>query len=1129
MLKSASHYLIAATLAMVPAAATALDSSYYAPTSRLASGKWVKISAPREGIYEISYNQLRSMGFSDPQAVQVWGYSATALPLINSAFKDDFPDDIAPTATLHSGSKLLFYSQGQEQAVSQRSADVDGSIQVARTFYDTSSYFFLSETGVQDISRRRAATPSSAKPVASHVHIELFEDEVQNPTDGGNDFHGAEIRAGQSVDYPFTIKNFQPTVNAKNASFNYKAAVKSNSSTRLGVTVPSGVTVTYSNDVAATPINEQTFEAYHYTNGYRYFTPDGDGDYTFTVTAPTTSFDYCAPQRAVVRYPRANSLDAADPFLVMNLHEYENLAGQTIDFPGQSAEGLHVWNIDDLTSISAYTPSSTDEGARLVLDVRTKRIVAFDPSYSFPSPEVIGTVKAQNIHGASTPDMVIITTAEIEPAAQQLAALHRQHQGMDVLVVNHKDVYNEFSSGARDPMAYRRMAKMFYDRDPGKFRYLLFFGPANFDARNINIPAGTEAPDRMVCYEQDNQSYWISVVLNYAPDAYFAMLDDSYKHEDIHYTLSNISVGRIPAMNISQASNYVNKAKRHFETPTSPEVYSRMLVIAGNGDDGDHARHGNEVNKFVKESRPEMTLVNVFREAYPSAEVAEGTMSGAIAKALESGTGYLSYSGHGSPTSINSWNINNATTQLYDNPAFVMFSSCDQFAFDRQHNGLTEAMLFTPRGGAIAGLGACRSVYINSNQVACVPMAKMYAEAKPGDTFGELHMRARNTAVQARLDGTYQFAAPLQAFRNLLSYNLAGDPALPVYAPSRGAKLTSVGSTEVTSETPGEAPTLRSTSFKGEITLADGQTDTGFNGQVIVVVFDGVHEQKTVTHNNEINYKSQTVEIGSDELARGTGSVSGGKFTVDISLPIPTYPAAKYRVGIYALNEAGDGALGTYEELIINDDPLDPSEQTAPQIMSLNVASEPFKPGYTTGTAIVTATLDPSPAGLTFKTGDVSSRSRLTFDRLTQIAIDQALTANGDGTMSLRLSIPDVTLGEHTVELLLVNNAGLSDRRSASFSSTADSFSTSLSVAEDPAREEATFSLSTDGQADRLYITDAEGNTVFSVDKPSFPLKWDLTDQEGRQVGDGHYQATVLTSTPAEHAHDSIEVIVLRK
>ena len=53
--------------------AGAFNTSIYATQSKLSTGKWVKISIPENGVYEITYTELREMGFTNPSKVHVYG------------------------------------------------------------------------------------------------------------------------------------------------------------------------------------------------------------------------------------------------------------------------------------------------------------------------------------------------------------------------------------------------------------------------------------------------------------------------------------------------------------------------------------------------------------------------------------------------------------------------------------------------------------------------------------------------------------------------------------------------------------------------------------------------------------------------------------------------------------------------------------------------------------------------------------------------------------------------------------------------------------------------------------------------------------------------------------------------
>ena len=117
-------------------------------------------------------------------------------------------------------------------------------------------------------------------------------------------------------------------------------------------------------------------------------------------------------------------------------------------------------------------------------------LVAFDPAKTLYKIKEYEVLPNQNIHGIPTPDMVIICPTKLLAKAERLAQIHRDHDNYDVLVLNQKDIFNEFSSGTPDAMAYRLMLKMFYDRNPEKLKHLLLFGGGYFDNRQLSKQLG---------------------------------------------------------------------------------------------------------------------------------------------------------------------------------------------------------------------------------------------------------------------------------------------------------------------------------------------------------------------------------------------------------------------------------------------------------------------------------------------------------------------------------------------------------------------------------------------------------------------------------------------------------------
>ena len=60
--------------------ANAFNTSVYASSSRLASGKWVKVAIPESGVYEITYDELRRWVSPTRPVSRFTATAATASP-----------------------------------------------------------------------------------------------------------------------------------------------------------------------------------------------------------------------------------------------------------------------------------------------------------------------------------------------------------------------------------------------------------------------------------------------------------------------------------------------------------------------------------------------------------------------------------------------------------------------------------------------------------------------------------------------------------------------------------------------------------------------------------------------------------------------------------------------------------------------------------------------------------------------------------------------------------------------------------------------------------------------------------------------------------------------------------------
>ncbi|MGN0224091.1 MAG: C25 family cysteine peptidase [Muribaculaceae bacterium] len=1128
--------LIALLAMTVAGAASAFDTSIYSASSALNNGHWVKIATSEQGIHQISYDQLRALGFEQPERVQVYGYGA--LQYTNHTFASDQPDDLTPTATYHtSDGRILFYGDGDEDLEYTDNTGVWNSFKLRRNYYDTRSYYFLSDyQGLVEVPESQL--PTSAEAPVEESHISVLIDDIDNtcPIKGGSEYHNRNCASGEEVPFVVNLHNYLASTSETYASLVFRFAVCASQATTIPASVTDGKLVEYTTEKAWN-IAENDYDQFNYASTIVKFSPTvAEQPVIVTAQLPKITYRYCAYDRFVLRYPCANSFDADHNDLVMyySATQRNNVVTQRFSNVNEGEVVLWLVNRPDKVSRIAGEYDAEARTLQFGLTADVHRVVAFRPEGQFPEVEVIGNVDAQDLHSMQTPDMLIITTAEFMPMAQQIANLHKAYQGLDVAVVEHNQIFNEFSSGARDVMGYRRFAKMLYDRNPAKLSAIMLYGIGAYDNRSIIIPAN----ERLLAYENNDPDQSRNLITCYCSDNIFGMLADNYNHSEIQGQTMQVAVGRVPAITAVQAQSYANKVANYLANPVDPATRYRSLIIAGEGDRNTHAKHCIEVAEAIQSINPDATIVDVPTQLYlgPGYTNQDAVLN-IVHDQLVSGVGYLSFSGHGGPTYIANCQVLNTRTAesyTYSSLPFVMLSSCDQFAFDRMQNGLLESMLFNAEGGAIAGVAATRSVYIVYNQHACVPVASAFAAAGADDTFGSVFLDARQRSM-ARSGITRS------GLVNCMSYNLGGDPALPAGASSHRALLTAVNGQRFTADAPLSSDNtvtikpLTSTTFAGQITLQNGNIDTDFNGTVTLTVLEGARSFQTQNTNNENSYAPLTYSLEYDILGQYEATVTNGRFSVEVSTPVSAVPGADHRVIITARNsDLTASAISTARGLLIDDyDPADFAgvEFDAPTINEFYLDNLSFVPGAETGAEItVHAVVDPAASGLRLSSGDITTRTRLVIDNITPHGgLNGNFSRRDDGTYDFTATIDGLSEGQHTIEFIVANNAGLTARTTTDFVVVTRLDQPELSVDEAPARTVATLNISQDYPDNRLVITDANGLTVFSAENVIFPYQWTLTDTAGADLPDGLYNASLLIRSDSYYGHSTpARILIIR-
>lgn len=1098
--------IISATL-FTPVAA-ALDPGYYAPHSSMADGRWVKIRIDSAGIHALTFDTLRRWGFSDPSRVGVMGYPVSVLASDN--FSTDIPDDLPQTPSIITGDRLIFYA---EPGVSVNLL-TGSKINVERNFYSTEGYLFLTELPsaserVEPVIRPLQYFDDDESLLTTHSSLIFHEPEEVLINEGGAHYFGRLMEDTTPTPYMFDLPGI---VRSKvyGASLNYLYV--GNSVARASMVMTPGFNMETSQSstqvqIPATPTsssNNYSISANPSRFQFRLGSEEPDRIGFSLAKAPATGCSFMAVDKIWIIYPRYNILTGAQ--MEMFFPGCANGENVTVEVPGENSL---VWRVTPSHRIERLATEYDEDESTMrfsLNDESNSRIIVFDPEADLLAPGFAGEVNNSDLHSLATPELLIITHSGLTSQAEAIAELHRRYQSLDVTVAVQDDIFNEFSSGSRSAHGLRRFVKMLYDRQPERLRYVMLVGAGTTDPRGLTHPSNS---DCLVTFEAALEDHARSNSRNYATDNYFGMLSDSFDPLNITSENVNVAVGRIPTNDPELASRFVDKLAAYLENPPLDGSYTRMAAISDSGDENSHMFQTEDVVNAVREANPAVTTSKLYSAlyAYSRERKALGLQAG-IKAALKRGTNFLFYSGHGSNIYIGFhtpiWSITLAKELTYDVWPVTMFATCKNYAVDIPTTDFTKTLLFHPEGGSIAMLASSRSVYQEHNRKIAVAFASEYYNAGGDDCVGDIYRRAHNSVI-----GPTDIPGSI----NALCYNLAGDPALPLYAPSRTVAVNPIE---------GPVDPLVPFTISGSILSADSSVDTSFSGSATIDIYESAVEVNSLTQNpGDLN--PEPIRREEALLASYKTEVVNGRWQVDAVAPFPSAEGADHLITVYAASTDRVTATGT-GRLTISDSIHEKTDNDGPRIAAIYLDSPDFTEGSTVSSSpTVHAVIEADPSGLSCSEAIIGGGVRLTLDNKSTIQLARyGLSLNPDGSADYRYRLSGLEPGRHTVSLSLSDNASNHSTRSVSFVVSDETVAT-LTTSSPVARDEAEFSivhpLGGDSATGRLVVEDLTGNAVWSADNCTFPYRWGLTDAEGSRIPDGNYRVYAIVQIGRNAVH----------
>jgi len=854
--------------------------------SALENGAIYKFGVAQNGIYKLDYNFLKNelkisdLDNIDPRNIHVYGNGGTMLPERNS---DARPDDLNENPVLvkgegdgkfNPGDYLLLYAVGT-QPLSFKTDASESKITSTVHLYDRHSWYFLKIDGITGLRiSDQASVPASFVTEEFDDHRRI-EDEKINLLDfsetaqgSGKQWFGDYFFQTRTRDYKF---NFANVVTGSTARVWMEFAGRCGSSTNVRLTAPgvqpflrniSGVTVSD---------NERPYASELALSGT--FTPTGD-DITLKLDYPAVSQQSEGWLDFIEVNVRRKLLMNG---LAMEFRDFSTMSqpAATFKLSGVTGGNLVIWDVSTpaipRNQIKTTAGKTVEFGA--ITQNTLRNFIAFYDNAAFPKPEqAAGKIANQNLHGIATADMVIIYHPNMESQARQLAEHRRTFSRLDVKTVNILELFNEFSSGAKDPGAIRDFARMMLERAPDRFQYLLLFGDGSFDPKN-----NTNSPENKDFIPVFETSQSFDPITSFPSDDFFGLLSPDENGSLVGAL--DIAVGRFTTNNTTEAQAVVNKIMAYESKPeTLGDWRLRSLYVA---DDEDGNPHIDQADKLANEQLADEKWFNiekVYFDAYQQIATSGGQrypdVKAAVNANVFKGALVIQYIGHGGPRG---WAQERVIDQNdiagWDNPGrypLIITATCSFGGYD-DYTTLTggEQSLIKANSGAIGLFTTVRAVYISGNEQLTDAVQSLLFKRTSGrySTIGTVLCNAKNT-LGSNNDNSRRFT-------------LLGDPAMYLDLPDHRIKTISVKNSKNQ-----EIDTLKAlmpVEIAGMVTDTAGKRLEQFNGRVTVSLFDKPQTLKTL--GQDPDSRVRTFQVQRNIIFRGSATVTNGLFKVNLVVP----------------------------------------------------------------------------------------------------------------------------------------------------------------------------------------------------------------------------------------------------
>lgn len=909
--------------------------------SELSDGLVYKIAIPARGIYKIDRKFFQdhlkiNVGGVDPRNIRLLGNGGARIPEKISTSRID---DLQENRILFQGESdgifddqdfILFYAAGPDQLQYNES---DKTLSIDKNPYSQKSYYYIkldNKPGLRISKRTTGSNPEYLTDQGIDIYhhekelINLLDDDECNHG-SGQTWYGEELSNSRQLDLSKEVflNNLVPTVPCR---------IRGEFATRS--TLNSTLKITLDNQVRNFTLGASPFSCtsqYAASNNFSSEVLCNNTNPTTLISFPSTGVNSEGWLNFLsITYAKKLNYGGNGPLWIFDPEAFNKSTNYSVKTISNIA--CEVWDITDPYSISSI--NSQIQNSVLVFntlkEARHTYYTCFRLSDRFESPEFIGLVENQNIHGLDKLDLVLIYHSSLKTEAERLLKHRTTHSKLNGIAVDIDHIYNEFGSGSKDPTALRDFAKMLYSRSQ-QFKYMILFGTASYDYRHL--APNTKDYNLVPTYETTES---LDPILSYPSDDYFGLLDDTEGTNLVG--LLDIEIGRILARSPEEAMAIVDKIVRY---DTDPKILGDWkLNLLFNADDEDGNAHITDVDKLANYNNSTFPLYNqqkIYLDAFEQISTPGGERYPDVNKAITDeifrGAFVVSYLGHGGPTGLAQERIlQENDIKNWDNefkPPLLITATCSFTPFDDPKIFSAGAQTQIQKNGSIALYSTVRAVYANENyRLTNETLAEAFSKTdNKFPTLGDMLRVAKNKGGASS--------------ENNRKYSLFGDPAQKLAYPILETEISSVNGKALNTQDTFKA--LQSINIKGIVKAENGGIKNDFNGKLYITIFDKPVQLKTRGNNGSIPFSYQ---LQRNIIFKGIAQITNGEWSVDFIIPKDiNYVSGQGKISLYATNEKDMDAAGYSDKFVIGGFSKDPNKDDQPPIVKLFINNNEFVNG----------------------------------------------------------------------------------------------------------------------------------------------------------------------------------------